>query len=304
MIKVFAWLIRDLHLKIIAILVAIGFWVYVSLDRVYTTSLELPIKTTNLSENLIITSDLPNIMVTFLGKGREILKLKIKPPSLLLNLANAQRGKNIVPVSTNNMLTTDADVEKIKTSLKAIEILIDERYEKQLAPTIVTQGEPREGFALKEIVSAGKVKITGPKGQVQYIQDLATEPLSLHNRSADFTRLLALSIPERKNVTLSPCSIFVRVLIEEYIERVFIDVPVHKILPRGVSARFEPVVIESLVLSGPKSLLAEYSIEDFSITIDLRGKKAGNYMLPAEIRLPKNLKLVNSKPKFFNVSVR
>ncbi len=304
MTKIFLWLIRDLHLKIIAILVTFAFWIYVSLDRSYELSLETQVKINNLKNNLIVSSALPEVGVTFSGKGRELLKLKIRHPWIALNLAQAHIGENILPVSAQNIITQSADVAIVKTSHKEIVFFVNEKAEKYVEPTIITQGEPKEGFALKDILWGEKVKATGPKERLQHLKEIVSEPLILNNQGISFSRFLALIPPTGGNISISPCSLYVQVIIEEKLERFFLNVPVHLIFPPGASAMVEPIAIESLVISGPKSLVSTASLEDFSITIDLRGKIRGRYSLPAEIRLPKNLRLVVSKPKFFNVTLR
>ncbi len=304
MAKLLKWLIYDLHLKIIAILVTIAFWVYVALDHNYEMTLNLNIRTKNLKENLILASDLPNVWVTFSGKGRELLKLKIKQPWITLNLAQAHIGENSLPLTTQNINTPPADIVISKISHKELDLLISEKAEKYITPTVITQGEPKSGFALKDIQSNTRVKIIGPKERIQHIKEILTEPLSLSNQSSSFSKFIALNSPADNSISIFPCSTFVQITIEEAITRVFTKVPIHIITPPGATAQIEPPHIESLAISGPRSIIATSSLEDFSITIDLRGRFRGRHSLPAEIRLPRYLKLVESRPKLFNITLR
>jgi len=303
-VKHFSWLVRDPHLKIIALVVSSAFWIFVSLDRVYQLSLELPVRINNLKDSLIVTSELPQVRVTFSGKGRELLKLKVRQPWIGLNLALARPGRNVAPISPSTITTEAMYLSVIKTSLNEVELFVSEKAEKLLMPTIVTQGEPKAGFTLREALSHATVKVAGPKDRLHHLREILTEPVDLNNENASFGRLVALVPPALDNITLSPCSVYVKVAIEERLERTFTGVPIHIIFPPGASAQIEPCMIDSLMIRGPKSIVTTVALEDFSITLDLRGKIRGKYFLPAQIRLPKYLKLVGSKPRLFSVTLR
>ncbi len=297
-------MLRDLHLKIIALIVSFAFWIYVSLDRAYQVSRELPIRINNLKESLIVTSELPAVMVTFSGRGRELLKLKIRQPWISLNLAEARLGKYVAPILPASIVTEAMSLTVVKTSLEEVELFVSEKAEKLMAPTVVTQGSPKAGFTLRDALSHAIVKVAGPKDRLLHLRQVLTEAIDLNNQSASFSRLVALAPPALSNISLSPCSVDVEVAIEEELERVFTDVPIHVILPPGAAAHIAMRSIDSLVISGPKSIVSAVTLQDFSITIDLRGKIRGRYSVPAEIRLPKYLRLVGSKPKLFDVSLR
>lgn len=267
-------------------------------------TMELGTTPTNLKDTLVVTSPMPRVSLTFFGKGRGLLKLKIRPPLLQLNMVNARVGENIVMVPITNIFDKDQDISITKTSIREITLKVDEKAAKDIIPSIITQGQPKPGFALREIRSSAKVRVTGAKSQLQYLREIRTEPLVLNNRAISYARTLALVPPQSGYFTLTPCSVLVEVLIEDELQRVFTNAAVHKIAGAGILASIEPAVVESLVLAGPRSLVVNSTPEDFSITIDLRGKAKGVYSLPAEIRLPKNLKLVASKPQLFKVSIR
>lgn len=142
MIKILRWLVSNLHLKIIAILVAVAFWVYVSLDRSYQMTMELGTTPTNLKDTLVVTSPMPRVSLTFFGKGRGLLKLKIRPPLLQLNMVNARVGENIVMVPITNIFDKDQDISITKTSIREITLKVDEKAAKDIIPSIITQGQP------------------------------------------------------------------------------------------------------------------------------------------------------------------
>jgi YbbR domain-containing protein len=266
--------------------------------------MDLEVRTSHLAGQFIVTSELPMVTVSFSGKGRELLRLKVRRPWIALNLDQARVGKNTLPIRPEDVMRSGSNASIVKTSPSQLELFVSERGEKTLAPTVVTQGVPKSGYAIREVQCGTAVRVTGPKDRMRHLFELYTQPVDVSNQSASFGRQVALASPSTNDITASPCSVFVQVVIEPEMERVFSNVPVHIIYPPGAAAKIVPAAIESLMITGPESLVEQSTLDDFSITIDLRGKIRGRYSLPAEIRLPKYLRLVGSKPKVFAVILR
>jgi len=156
--------------------------VYTEQEREWT--IEVPLETANLSEALcFVTPPPPAVLVTVRGKGKDLIKLKLRGARAVVDLGGSKAGsvKRILSgadiVVPPNLNVVVADV----VEPKVLSLEIDSRVSKMVRVVPVYSGELPDGFELSAPpeVEPDRVRATGARRVLAGVDYVNTEPVDV-----------------------------------------------------------------------------------------------------------------------------
>ena len=165
---------------LLAFLIACFFWA-VSQGQTDTEQVfEIPIELREISDELVITEQ--NVdAITVNVRGTPASLRNLEPDNLVfpVDLSRSTRG-----VTTVNVPNPPVDLPRgvLPSSLSPSQVLIklERKGRKSVAVRADIEGEPAEGFRLKELrVVPSRVWLAGARPQVNRLEEVVTEPIDL-----------------------------------------------------------------------------------------------------------------------------
>ena len=300
-------IIQNLDLKVWALVIAIVLWFHVTTEKTYEESFEIPLIIPP-PEGLVQVNPLPNpITFTLKGKGKDLLKLKwFSSLKASVKLPKVKRGKVNLPLTKNNIRLSPHGVVEI-VAIDPPAVLLDydrpEAKKIKISPHIV--GTPREGFLWTGEVDFSSPTVTfwGGRRKVRSIDSLLTETVDLTNRDESFEKKVAILLPPGEGFRIAPDSVTLTIILEEVVERAFTEITVRLLnKPRRWNVVFDPEKGE-IILAGPKSIIEEIRDEDLIITLNLKGKKKGEFEISPSFHPPSGISVVSTDPELFKVTL-
>ena len=296
-------LLRDLPLKIVAVLTAVFVWFYGVLDRTYTTSFTVPVKlATTETKKVMSEIDTRSATVTIEGRGKDLLGVHLRQFEFEVSPPEGKLGNRQVKLPVEK-LKLPASVTVRSVDPEFVEVRLAAAVGKVVAVQVPTKGEPASGLTVVVARPASMVRLLGDEDDLKLVNSVYTETLDLAGITEPGTRRLRVILPEGGFVGTEPESVDVNVAMEKEGARIFLGLPVTAVAPEGRSVEFEPQEAQ-VAVAGPASKIASLKPEDVSAQIKVSGLQPGDYRLAAEISLPPEFHLVKCEPQLFDVTVK
>ncbi|MBU1445949.1 hypothetical protein KKD70_01660, partial [Patescibacteria group bacterium] len=140
------------ELKVIAVLAAIIFWILIvgAENTFYTLPDKIPVKTFNLSENLTISKDLDSVSLRLrIGSRLDVKNISPSDFEAYVDLTDVIEGEREVAVVVSSK---NPDVSVLKVEPSSLKVRIEAKAEKELPIEYTLQGDPKDGYEVKEVV--------------------------------------------------------------------------------------------------------------------------------------------------------
>lgn len=302
--KLRSWFTEHWGLKIVSLLLAIGFWFYaqgeemVQVTRTIPFHIGLEAKGRRLGiskrshDSIYIRLEAPRGLLSVLSSG------DISASHMITGVEKA--GEYSFRVLPGDVKIPSSAVRVTSIYPETVTVMVDETITKKLPIEVNFMGEPAFGYkVLKDKVELdpNAVLADGPKEKLDAIESIKTEPIELVGRTRSFRKIARLEINPDVHVTSeSVIDIFIPIR-EEYTEHDYADVQVK---PLGLPADGLYVVLDtpviSFVLKGPKSELERLAANGVLAYVDVNRLKRGSYDLPATFILPDTVSLKMDPP--------
>ena len=296
------WIAENWHLKLISLILAIGFWFYVVGEESNEITKTIPLEILPPSEKLsVVKSSASYLEVTFQSPRHLFSALSATTVTARHKITGIQKaGDYSFNVSASDFALPAPEIRAVKIFPSFITVSLDEVIIKKLTVQVAFMGEPAYGYRVdqEEIeLDPNAVLVEGPKAILEKIDNVKTEPIQLVGRVRSFRRTARIQQqPELRLVGdgISEVQIPIK---PEFSER---ELPNVRIKPLGVpsgdhyaSLRTEEV---SIVLKGPKALLDKVVASDILAYIEVEGLKEGVHQVPVKMILPQDLILKGDPP--------
>ncbi len=230
----------------IAFLIALGLWVVVNLNRDFNVTLELPIEVTSVSEDMIISSDVPDtILVGVTGEGWNLISIYNNPPKVLLN---SQTGNEInVAEQIRNQTSALNELNILQVDPSFITIETEPKDEKIVPLINRVMINPREQYGIigESVLTPDSVRITGARSMLETISSWPTRELSLNDVDENISREIPLAESDI-GLIVSPPTATLSADIAEFTEAE-VRVPIRtRNLPSGEAVTFNPSFVTVL----------------------------------------------------------
>jgi YbbR domain-containing protein len=230
----------------IAFLIALGLWIVVNLNRDFNVTLELPIQITGVSDDMIISSDVPDtILVGVTGEGWNLISIYNNPPRVLLN---SQTNNEInVADQIRNQTTALNELNILQVDPSFISIETEPKDEKMVPLVNRVAINPREQYGVigEAVLTPDSVQITGARSMLETISVWTTRELSLNDVNEDINRDIPLTTAEN-GLIIEPVTATLSASIAEFTEAE-VRVPIRtRNLPSGEAVTFNPSFVTVL----------------------------------------------------------
>lgn len=287
---------RNLGLRLLAVAIAIGLWVFVNAGQHEAqTLLVVPVQYTGLAPNLMIVNDHPQFVNVQVSGPRTLLSLlDASRMTVHLDLRGARAGEEDFKI-TPEMFNIPRQTKIESVSPAQITLDIDQVVTKELPVRLDTTGQVATGLEIGSVeLKPPQVAATGPRRLLRNMSSLDTLPLDVQGAKSDISREVQLA-DTGSLIKLSTDRVSATVHIQNVIvEREFRDVP---ITVRNAGHRFKVYPhTASVEVRGPQIQLQKLNL-DGSVYVNAQNLTSGLHEEPLMIDLPDNLQLVRQTPE-------
>ncbi len=283
----FAFLTKERRTKLIILLIAFVFWLFVKLSKEYRTS-ETVAVVCELPDSLAWSSPPPqSIHVSYSGEGWSLLHFFAHKP-IVIKTANLKAGtttldrRQILPFLEKQF--SDA-IQIIDFTPDMFSLGIDYKLQKTLPVKVYYQPTFAQGYTQKGpiLVTPDSVHVLGPKTLVENMPFIGTELWKPENNQSSIKNHPLHLLDQNKTLILNPEVVSVTLNVEQFTEKSFF-VPV-TLLHAKDSIRVFPDKVK-ISFSIPLSLFDSVQPTDFELVADFKDIKPGSQTntLPIQIR--------------------
>jgi YbbR domain-containing protein len=287
--------VNDAGLRILAVLLAVGLWVFVNAgERGAVDQLTVPVTYRTLPPGMVIMNHPPDFVKIEVEGPRTILSL-LEPEQLTLklDLAGVAQGRSefkIYPAMFNTK--RGATVTRISPDLVTLDV--DRLVSREVPVRLAVQDKLAPGYAISAIeLTPSAVTVTGPSRFVSQLSEIPTDPFDVKGLEADTDRSVDIA-ESNAAVHYSVARVEARVHVTELIaDREFRAVEV-EVKDPDFKYRVDPKQA-NVTLRGPAAKLAGLDAKGLAF-VDAKGVAPGSHELPLQVTLPDGVQLVRQSP--------
>jgi YbbR domain-containing protein len=301
-------LTENLPIKLLAVLLGLVVYAHVYTEQEVESEIAVPLRVTGLPPGLVLDEPLPaTVDLSLRAKGKQILKLKIDQPEILVDLSGAAPGKIqrmlsptdvVLPVGAQVTITGIVDPKMVMLS-------IDTLVSRTLPVRPVLEGELPESALLlaPPEVRPSRVTAVGGSAIVNALEFLETAPLDLGGVKESVDRELAVTaVPD---VRVDPARVRVFLAVARQETRVLYPVPVQvEGLGARLAVRVEPDSA-AVAVWGVRESLDSLDRAAVGLVLDASGLGPGRHLMAPQFRLagPAGVRLRWVRPARFLVEI-
>ena len=298
------FLLRDFHLKVIALFVAAVVWLYALLERTHTVALDLPVTQGRLPSGMVVASiDTGRVRAQVSGKGRDLMLLRLRNPAVRLNLTAENPGRVRVKLA-QEQTNLPASVQLVSARPEYVNVDLDQQSRRMVKVMVPLRGKPPSGFVVTSARTQENAYLTGPAEEIGLVAALMTESLSLGEFTEPAERRLRVLAPEGKKFRVEPDSVSVAIRVEREETRVFPDVALTIIKPAVHNVVVKPATAR-VTVAGAAGTIRDLTLQGISASLKVTDTfPKGQRRMPCEIALPSGVTLVKCEPTLFDVEIK
>ena len=282
-------LTENLGVKIAAVLLAVALYFHVVTEQPQEQVLYFPLQVQGLADSLAMHAPPPERLgVKVRGTGKQILRLQIVRPAVVLDLSGVNAGQfQRTMTAADFQGVTSEGVEVTGASIPPrIELTLEPRAEADVPIAVRYRGAPARGFFQQgdPQITPDRVRISGPRSWVRARDSVETEPIAIAGKKSDVEMMLPL-VPPPTWATVSPGSVLVVVPIgSETGGSADLDVHIDGLRPGFKAGRPDPPTVH--VSWAPSRQAATDAGRDLVAVVDAGHRGRGRFKLKVEVRGP------------------
>ncbi|WP_416487785.1 YbbR-like domain-containing protein [Brachyspira hyodysenteriae] len=303
--KALARITNRLGIKLLCLLMSFLLFLYVRYQKEYTKDYVTKIEIKNIPSRLLIANDIPeNITITLKGFKDNIYELPTEF-SAYIDLTNAAIGSNMYEVN----LAGDIDYSKMNISVnpREIPIILDELSYKTVPIKVPTIGTAAYGLTIDNIiVNPSNTIISGPKALISSIDEIKTYNVDISDKYLDYSSISRIHLP--KNIKSDVSRVNINIIFNKNLDKMEftnIAISIDNLNGKFKINDHNPLIIDKVVLEANKVMLANLSLDDIKLYIDLQDMtNVGIYSnVSVEANVPIYTKLIDIEPSFFDIEI-
>jgi len=277
---------ENFRLKAIALLLALLMWVGVnSVESELQIISDVPVELLNLPPDLAVANQWQStIAVRLRGSAQRLSDIRAGQIGPQFDMSDARVGENIIPLSAADLrVPLGTEVESIVP--RDIYVILEERVVASVPISSVVEGEPAEGYEVTgRILEPATAWVSGPQSRVDVLGHVLTQMVDVSGRRDSFTQLVTLRLDDPFIELTSNREAELTIVIgERAINMQYDGVPV-TVVNSEFRVDINPQEI-GIVISGPPSILEDFTVENFVVEIDAAGldPRADDYLIEPSI---------------------
>lgn len=206
------YVLRDLNLKVLALLISIGLWWMVGRDPIEETVVTAPVDFRHVPSNLIMTAETPfQVQVDVTGPQRIIRSLKPADVSAVLDLAGVNPGEHTFDLGPRQVqVPRGLTVTRVVPSQMHIDFSPTATRTIEVRPRVI--GSFVAGYGITDVTAdPATITVEGPQSRVNAIESAITDPVDATGVVGRATFNTHASVPDPLVRILHPAPIHVTV---------------------------------------------------------------------------------------------
>jgi YbbR domain-containing protein len=283
---------RNMGLRIISLLLALGLWIFVNAGQHGSVeSFNVPISYRGLPFGFVVVNPHPDYVRLQVSGPRTLLSL-IDPTrlTLRLDLSGVGLGQASFKIGPDSFAAPrGTNVTSISPSQIVLDI--DKMVNGQVTVRIDTVGKVADGYRVTSMQSTpATVQVRGPSKKVSLLQTIETEPIDVTGMSTDFSREVFLVTPGG-TMRVKPQQVTVKIAVGPLIKNVdFRGIPID-VRNSDYDFTVTPPHV-NITVRGAAPEIAKLALKG-AIYLDADGMMPGVYNMPIQISLPQGIELVH-----------
>jgi len=229
--------------KVIAFSIALFFafclWMIVNLNRDFTVTIQVPIQLSTLSDDMIISSEVPStVSVNLSGEGWKLIPIYRNPPGITINAETRQVN---LPEQIRSQVGAFSDLNILQVEPSQLEIETERKAMKRVPVANRVDITFRDQFGLlnEPVIVPDSVTVTGAESALAGLDEWETEETELSNISRSVERNIRLK-PGSSGISVEPQTVTLIAEVAEYTEAEH-RVPIRtRNLPSGRAVSYNP----------------------------------------------------------------
>lgn len=299
--------VRNLHLKVIALLLTFALYLWVSVDREVERTRYAPLRVDVPSEMVLVNDPPDKVGVTIRGKWSDLSQLDASQIGAIRLQVDPAMGRHGRISLTPDMVDLPPGLRAIDMEPSFVQFHLEKRQAKQVPVRAEFRGELPEGYKLGEVsVSPKVIEVSGPQNSLHKLTRVSTEPIDLTGHTESFTATTRprLDDPLVEYQLGEPLEVSVPVDAQK-IERTFSGLKVEPVnADASLVTSVKPTHV-SVTFRGPKAVLDKLDRDEILASLDMAGQQPeGSETVEREVQIrniPDGVELVGKQPRFFRV---
>lgn len=225
----------------IAFFIALSLWFIVNLSRDFNITVQVPVLLTNLSDDVTLSSDIPEkASVSLTGEGWKLISVYTNPPRVLVN---AEISDVNLAEQIRNQVGAFSDLNIVRVEPSRLTIETERKATTRVPIRSLVNITVRDQFGLlrEPVLLPDSVTVTGAESAIQDITEWFTEETELRGISGNIQETVPVArIP---GLIVKPETVMLNLEVTEFTEAE-IRVPIRtRNLPTDSAVSFNPSTI-------------------------------------------------------------
>lgn len=297
--------VHDIGLKLLALALAVVFWLQVAGQPVVERGIDVPLGFENVPERLYVGSDLPDsVRVRVRGAANIVNGLQPGDVVAAIDLAGERPGRRLFDMFAGRV-RVPFGVEVTQVFPTTVTVALESAGKPKAVRVVPDiQGRPAEGFAVGRIsTTPATVQVVGPGSRLVGLTEALTEPVVIDGASDRVQATVTVGAADPMVRLRAPGAAQVTVeIVRAPAERVLRAVPVQAD-GGGRAASIEPDPI-AVGVRGPRDRVEALEDTEVGAFVDLAGLQPGRYTLPVTVVVGAGIGVTHIDPSRVTVTVR
>jgi len=201
-------------LKLLAVALAVTAWVVLTVEKpenVSDKTVEVSIRYDNFPD-LIVMNRVETVTLGIRGPESKVRMVNPNVIDVYVELTHPGKGLFEVPLTGENVILRDEDLEVISFDPNIIRLELDREARQLIKVQANLEGEPAAGAVVQHAeVMPPNVLVRGPESVVQALTSVSTTPVRLTGHALDFEEQAAVLPPHSLVSVIQPAVVNVRV---------------------------------------------------------------------------------------------
>lgn len=291
-------------LRALSVLMAASLWFYVLNSEPMETTRKIPINFI-IPAGKAISNIVPKEVTLKISGARSFLGSAFMGDSVVVNLNNLYKGRNLFPVSlTPDMLPNSFGIKVISFSPKVLDIELDRLIKKEVPIKLQFVGELSSEYKfIKQDILPAKVMIEGPLSLMRKTPVLKTEMIDLTRLTGSGISKVDLeNVDPRIKIDFSDSYQFSYEIRARKSNFTIKNVPIRFVSSsRSFSSKTDKVSVSVLAAEGVKEGLRK---RDIQVLADIPEARSGWIRVKLKAVLPKDVHLLEIVPEQITVKIK
>ncbi len=166
-------------------------------ERISERQLDAPLTFVNVPPELVITSDVPrSVLLRVRGPLSRLRQLEPSQTGVVIDLRGAGEGQRDFAIEGRNVVVPEG-IEVLAVSPSQLGVSLERVIQRRLPVRAKVVGDPATGYVLGSVlVNPPTVRVSGPRTQLDALQAVVTEPVSVEGADAPVAATVAVRSPQ------------------------------------------------------------------------------------------------------------